>query len=122
MSGMGKLSRELFALKEKKAEHNKCVTVLNEEIKIVELKLLDAMREEELPKISNDLGTIYISPQVVPSVVNWDAFYEYVSKTNSFHLLERRLTKTAFREMHENGESIPGVDPVSFDEVRTRKE
>jgi hypothetical protein len=121
MTGMGNLSRKLFDLKLEKADHNKCVSVLNDEIKEVEIALLMKMRDEELPSISNDLGTVYISPQVVPDVVNWDMFYEHIRKTNSFHLLERRLTKTAYREMIENGESVPGVDPVRFDEVRTRK-
>lgn len=119
---MGELATKLFDLKSKKAELNKEVSLLNPQIEEVEKELLNKMREEKLLKLSNDLGTIYISPQVVPDVVNWDMFYEYVGRTNSFHLLERRLTKTAFREMIENGETVPGVDPVRFDEVRTRKE
>lgn len=122
MTGLGELSRKLFDLKSKKAELNKEVKELNPLIEEIENHLLAKMKDEGLPKISNDLGTVYISPQVVPHVVNWDTFYEYVRKTNSFHLLERRLTQTAYREMVENGEDVPGVDPTRFDQVRTRKE
>lgn len=122
MAGMGDLSRKLFDLKSKKAELNKEVKGLNPLIEELEKELLTKMREEGLPSISNDLGTVYISPQVVPTVINWDMFYEYVGRTNSFHLLERRLTTTAYREMIENGEEVPGVDPTRFDQVRTRKE
>jgi hypothetical protein len=119
--GMGELSRKLFDLKNKKSELNKEVKELNPLIEEVEKALLAKMRDEGLPLISNDLGTVYISPQVVPTVINWDMFYEYVRKTNSFHLLERRLTSTAYREMIENGEEVPGVDPTRFDQVRTKK-
>jgi len=119
---VGDFMEELFKLKRIKAEHNSAIKELNIHIDIIEKKLLENLQSFGLDRISNHLGTVYISGQVVPNVVDWDAFYEYVGKTNSFHLLERRLTKTAFREMHENGEEIPGVDPVSFDEVRTRKD
>jgi hypothetical protein len=121
VTGMGELSRKLFDLKNKKSELNKEVKELNPLIEEVEKALLAKMRDEGLPLISNDLGTVYISPQVVPTVINWDMFYEYVRKTNSFHLLERRLTSTAYREMIENGEEVPGVDPTRFDQVRTKK-
>jgi hypothetical protein len=120
--GIGDLSRKLFDLKSKKAELNKEVKELNPLIEETEKELLTKMRDEGLPSISNDLGTIYISPQVVPNVINWDMFYEFIRKTNSFHLLERRLTSTAYREMVENGEEVPGVDPSRFDQVRTRKQ
>jgi len=119
---IGELATKLFELKAEKTRLNAEVSMLEPQIKETEKELLNKMREEKLLKLSNDLGTIYISPQVVPDVVNWDMFYEYIGRTNSFHLLERRLTKTAFREMVENGESVPGVDPVRFDEVRTRKD
>jgi hypothetical protein len=122
MAGMGNAATELFKLKAEKAAHNKAVKELNVRIDETEKVLLGKMREEGLLKLSNDLGMVYISPQVVPNVVNWDMFYEHIRKTNSFHLLERRLTKTAYREMVENGESVPGVDPSTFDEVRTRNE
>ena len=119
---IGEIATKLFELKNEKARLNKEVSLLEPLIKETEKELLDKMRTNGLLKVSNDLGTVYISPQVVPDVVNWDMFYEYIGRTNSFHLLERRLTKTAFREMVENGESVPGVDPVRFDEVRTRKD
>jgi len=119
---IGEMTTELFTLKQEKAEHNSAVRALNVNIEVYEKKLLNAMREVGITTLSNDLCTVYIAKQVVPNVVNWDAFYEYVGKTNSFHLLERRLTRTAYREMVENGEEVPGVDPVSFDEVRTRKQ
>ena len=45
---------------------------------------------------------------VHPTITNWDEFYEYVTKTNSFDLLHKRLSSTAFKDRWEAGEIIPG--------------
>jgi len=118
---LGKLSSELFVLKSKKKELNAKIEVLNGSIKLVERSLLDAMNDQKLIKLTDDFHTVYVTRQIAPKVVNWDLFYEYIHETNYFHLLERRPSRTAFRESYEQGQAIPGIDPVLFDEVRTRK-
>ena len=118
---LGKLKDELFAFKEKKTTLNAEISRINAEIKLIEIDLLHEMQEQKLLKIGDESGTVYISRQVVPKVVNWDVFYEYIRENSYFHMLERRPSRPAFRESYELGEQVPGVDPVLFDEVRTRK-
>lgn len=118
---LGELSKQLFDLKADKTQLNVQLKELNGLIKLLEIKLLDEMNEQDIQKIGNEHGTVYVSRQVVPSVVNWDEFYEYIREHNYFHMLERRPSRPAFRESYEQGERVPGVDPVLFDEVRTRK-
>jgi hypothetical protein len=118
---LGLLAADLFNAKRMKAELNEELSKVDKDIREIELKLLAEMKEQNLHQIANDLGTIYISRQLVPKVVNWDAFYEYIQENGYFHMLERRPSRTAFREQIELGLSVPGVDPVEFDEVRTRK-
>jgi hypothetical protein len=79
------------------------------------------MEADDLLKFTTPMGTIYISPQVAPKVVDWDKFYGYISKTEAFHMLERRPSRAAFRELHEAHKHVPGVEAVEYDEVRTRK-
>lgn len=118
---IGVLTQKLFSAKAKKADLNANLKELNSLIKMIEIDLLHEMEEQKLLKVSDQSGTVYISRQVVPKVLNWDEFYEYIRKNNYFHLLERRPSRGAFRESYELGEQVPGVDPVLFDEVRTRK-
>ena len=118
---LGQLKERLFELKQKKTDFNAEIKHLNGMIKLVEIELLTEMQEQKLLKIGDENGTVYITNQVAPKVVNWDAFYEYIRENDYFHLLERRPSRPAFRESYELGQAIPGVDPVLFDEVRTRK-
>jgi len=118
---LGDISARLFELKNKKTQLNNELSVLNAEIKETEIIVLALMQEQDLLKVSNSSGTIYLSRQVVPKVINWDEFYKYIRDNNYFHMLERRPSRGAFKESYELGEQIPGVDPVLFDEVRTRK-
>jgi hypothetical protein len=118
---LGRLSSQLFELKTKKSMLNAEIKELNGVIRITEIKILDEMKEQGGVKFSNEAGTVYVSQQVVPKVVNWDLFYKYIKDTDYFHMLERRPSKLAFRESYEQGQQVPGVDPVVFDEVRTRK-
>ena len=78
------------------------------------------MQEQELFKIGDENGIVYIQRQVTPKVVNWDEFEAYIYENKALHMMERRPSRIAFRELHEQGEAIPGVDPNTFDEIRTR--
>lgn len=46
----------------------------------------------------------------VPTVKDWEKFYEHVRKTNSFDLLQRRVHEAAWRERIEDGKVVPGVE------------
>lgn len=118
---IGKLTDRLFDLKEKKSATNATLKELNEDIRQVEVELLDEMHKQGLYKAGGLRGGVYISRQVVPKVVNWDEFYDYVLEHEYLHMLERRVSRKAYQEQYEDGQDVPGIDPVVFDELRTRK-
>lgn len=118
---IGKLTDRLFDLKEKKSETNATLKELNEDIRLVEVELLDEMHKQGLYKAGGLRGGVYISRQVVPKVINWDEFYDYILEHEYLHMLERRVSRKAYQEQYEDGQDVPGIDPVVFDELRTRK-
>lgn len=117
---LGEIAAKLFAAKQRKSELNSQLKELNGEIADIEHELLEEMQKQNLHKISDPHGTVYIARQIVPRVINWDLFYDYIAEHHAFEMLERRASRAAFREQFELGIQIPGVDPVEFDEVRTR--
>lgn len=119
-TNLGKIAAELFEAKKTKTQLNADLKDINSKIHEIEMRLLKEMQEQKLHKISDNHGTVYIARQVVPKVVNWDLFYDYIQEHAAFEMLERRPSRAAFREQFELGVQIPGVDPVEFDEVRTR--
>lgn len=118
---LGKLTERLFDLKGRKTDLNDKLKDVNEDIRKVEMELLDEMHKQGLYKAGGKRGGVYISRTVVPKVVNWDAFYDYIKEHDYLHMLERRVSRKAFQEQYEDGQEVPGVDPVVFDELRTRK-
>ena len=115
------LSFGLFNAKAEKAKLNARLKDLNEEIRDYEQRIWKLMDADELLKFATPQGTIYLSHQVAPRVVDWDAFYRYIEEHQAFHMLERRPSRAAFRDLHEAHKTVPGVEAVEYDEVRTRR-
>lgn len=118
---LNELTFALFDAKEKKARLNEKIEELNKEIRDYEMKIWQIMEADDLLKFSTPQGTVYRSPQVSPKVVDWDAFYRYIEQNQAYHMLERRPSRAAFRELHEAHKLVPGVEAVEYDEIRTRK-
>jgi len=110
------------------------VTKIRTEIKSVqsEEKLLKAqqrelesqisirMQEQGLDKISNDVCTISLKNEIVPTVEDWDQLHEHIIKTNQFELLQKRMSATAYRELITTGMDVPGVKSTELTRVNFR--
>lgn len=75
--------------------------------------ILKELAKAKSSGIGGKLARVEIKPQTYVSVVNWEAFYEYVRKTKSFELLQRRVTDKAVKELWDDGKVVPGCEPVS---------
>lgn len=49
----------------------------------------------------------------VAQVTDWDAFYAYIYKNKFGHLLQRRVSDPAWRELMEQGKKVPGTTPFT---------
>ena len=45
----------------------------------------------------------------VAGVTDWDKLYAFIKKKNYFHLLQRRVSDPAWRELIEQGKKVPGT-------------
>lgn len=89
-------------LAEKDSEYSKQLATL-------EADIMHAMNEAGTTKAASESGhSVTMAKKVHPTINDWDLFYEYVTKTNSFDLLHKRLSSTAFKDRWEAGEIIPG--------------
>jgi len=48
--------------------------------------------------------------EVLPVVKDWDAIYAFIYDHKAFDLLQKRLSTTAWREMHEENIILPGTE------------
>ena len=89
--------------------------------KSFEMELLLRLDDQGMEKVSTAEGTATISETILPQVVDWDAFYEYMRDNDALYLLQKRPAAAAFREMHESGQSIAGVEPFTQRTIGLRK-
>lgn len=117
---IGKKIDSLFDLRAKKADLEKSVKDLDGQIKDLESELMEQMAKDGVDKASSKAGTVSITEATVANVTDWDAFYPWMAKNKFFHLIQRRTSDPAFRELWEQGKKIPGVQPFPKKKLNVR--
>lgn len=105
----------LFELREdarkwqEKADETKKVIAAREEA------LLARLDEEGMAKAVGRRASVSVTEAVVPQVENWDEFYAFIHRNKAYHLLERRASSGAFRELlaTRGRKGVPGVVPYT---------
>jgi hypothetical protein len=122
MSTTGDLVDELVQLRAEKRELERLADEVGTRAKELELVLLERFDAEGVDSSRTGKATASLKISVVPTIEDWDAFADYVVKTRSTHLIERRASVSGCRELFEKGVPIPGV--ASFTKrsinIRTR--
>lgn len=117
---MGALIDGIWALREKKRQHEADIKKLEEDIHEKEDELLARMDKEGIDKSTGKHATVSVSNTVVATIKDWDKFIAYVQKKKYFHLLQRRVSDTGCRELFEQGKSIDGLEPFNKRKLNVR--
>lgn len=91
------------------------------EWRALEMELLVRLDEQGMLKASTQAGTASITETVLPQVVDWEALHAHIQETGDFHLLQKRPAAAAFRELHQSGITVPGMEPYTKREISLRK-
>lgn len=110
----------VFDLREKKRALDAQVKELEGQIKGFESELMEDMAAQGVDKMSGTKATVSITSSTVANVEDWDSFLAFVYKMKYGHLLQRRVSDPAYRELLEQGKKIPGVSPFSQDRLNLR--
>lgn len=76
-----------------------------------ELKAL--LVAQGMEKAGGKTATVALRSSVVFNITDWDAFYALVHKNKAYHLLQRRISEPAMRELLEMKGKIAGAEPVT---------
>lgn len=120
-STIGELIDRMYALRDERRDIAAKDKELKDEYDQLEQALIARMGEMDTDKASSPLATASIKSETMAGVKDWDAFYRWISTTQSFHMLERRPSNGAFREMHAAGEEVPGVEAFTKVSINLRK-
>jgi hypothetical protein len=64
---------------------------------------------------------VSIVEETLPQVEDWETFYDYLSTTKDYSLLQKRVSSAAWREIIKLGESVPGVGEFTKRKISFRK-
>lgn len=100
----------------------KQLKAIAEAITSAESDIMNAMDAEGIEQSVSNHMKVKINEATYPHVSDWDQFYEFIYTNRYFHLLEKRPTVVAYRELLSLGKQVDGVVPfvkrkLSFSEV-----
>lgn len=101
----------LFEIRSEKAALKDKEKSLSAEADLIEAELLKRMDEQGSTRVSTSLGTAIVTETVLPNVNDWDALYEWIKANDAFHILQRRVSSPAYRELLDTGTELPGTNP-----------
>jgi hypothetical protein len=110
---LGALIDQMWALRDKKRALEASIKDLEGQIGDIESSLMEQMNEQGVDKMSGALATVSITTNTVAQVEDWDAFWAFIHKKKYGHLLQRRVSDPAYRELLGQGVTVPGVSPFS---------
>ena len=120
MVTVGSTIDKLWAKREEKREAEAKVTVIAAEIAVIEESLMARMDTEETSKSQGKKASVSITSSIVATVEDWDAFHTFVAQIKYFHLLQKRVSDPAVRELWDAGKKVPGVQPFSKRKLNVR--
>lgn len=107
----GSLIDRLWATREEKRRIEAELKEVDESIKAQEETLMLSLDSEGLEKATGKKASVSVSSSVSADVQDWDEFWKYILKNKFTHLLQRRVSDPAYRELLEAGKKVPGVQP-----------
>lgn len=108
-AAIGKTIDKIFSLRKKKAELEAAVKDVEGQIALLDAEVLESLEASGVEKTATKHGTVSISTSTVAQVTDWDAFLAYIYRHKYGHLLQRRVSDPAWRELIEQGKKVPGT-------------
>lgn len=111
----------LYATKKAISELNKQKKDLEEAKGEAETRLIHLLKEQKLDGTHANGYSATISEESYGSIEDFEAFAEYIKNTDSFFLLQRRLSQAAYNDLKQAGEEIPGIKTFTKTSLSLRK-
>ena len=107
---LGALVDDLWAEREQKRRVEETIKNIEDRITALTDELMQRLEAEGLNQVRGTAASISVGASVSGNVTDWDAFGQFILDNGYLHLLQRRISDPAFRELQEAGRTVPGVD------------
>lgn len=118
---LGGMIDRLYLMRAERLTYRKLVDDMSARESELSQKIIDEFPKSDIDSARGQLASASITQKVVPTVQDWQRLYDFIRRTGSWELLQRRTSDGAFRERWESGEKIPGVDQYHHNAISLRK-
>lgn len=110
---LGSVTDKMWALREEKRAADALVKGIETKIKDLEVTLFELLDAQDTRKAEGKKASVSIGESIVGTVDDWEATWAYIAKNKFFHLVQKRLSDPALRELWALGKVVPGVQPFT---------
>lgn len=121
LEDLGTLIDTLYATRQQRLEIQKEVDALKNTETGLRGQILDLLENSGLAKASGQLATCGVKVSIEPSVVDWDEVHEFIRINNRFDLIQKRISAPAWRDLYQEGVTIPGTVPEEVRDISLTK-
>lgn len=86
----------------------------------LEATLMVRLDQQGIDRVGNEVCTVSLKKEIVPTVEDWDKVQQHVRDTGQFELLQKRMSATAYRELRTMNLDVPGVKPTELTRINFR--
>lgn len=115
------LATQRDELREAKRALEAQIKALDSQLAENEQAIIEALDTMGVNRASVGKLSMSISETTVGNVQDWDKVYEFIHENNAFHLLQRRLSNSAYKELLDLGEAPEGIEPFVKRSLNFRK-
>jgi hypothetical protein len=121
MSNVDALISKILELRTKLSELNAEIEEVNVTKAELENELMEFMSSTGTTQLGSSMGTATMKVSTKFALSNWDQFIQYVVETESFDMLQKRISSKAVGERLAAEEEVPGIQGVQVYSVSIRK-
>lgn len=110
---LGACIDKLYVLRAKRLAAQKKIDAMSAIEQAYENHILQTFTKTDLAGAKGKMATAGVKTQTVYSIKSWEDFTTYVAKTGQWDLMRKQAGATACRERFEQGEEIPGIEPIA---------
>ena len=117
---MDDLLNDLYDSKQSLRELQAEEKTLKQSINELENRIISNLENQGVDRIGNNVCTVSIKKEIVPTVDDWDSVHQHIIDTGQFELLQKRMSATAYRELQQMGQDVPGVAATELTRINFR--
>jgi len=107
---LGQRIDKLYELRAQRLAGQKKVDELKVQEDIEKVKISDLLKANGMARSSGMVATASRTSKLVPVPTDWDSIFNWMSQTQSYDIVQRRLSTTAWLARHEDGILVPGTE------------